>query len=109
MKIDIKDSAKRYLDDKLDGKKYIFLVADDGSNKFSNEGGSCSIGDKFKLVFTNDLDDKYNIPIDNDHNYLIYTAQYETNYFGDGLVLDLIKNRLVLKDNGGVLDSSVSN
>jgi len=108
MKIDIKDSAKKYLDEKLDGKKYIFLVTDDGSNKFSNEGGSCSIGDKFKLVFTNDLDEKYDIPIDNNHNYLIYISSYETNYLGDGLVLDFVKNGLVLKDNGGILDSSVS-
>lgn len=109
MDITIKDEAKDYLADKIiDGGGYIFLVADDGSNKFSDVGGTCTIGNAFKLVFSKSEDADYTVALTNNVGYKLYTSKNELPYLGNGLTLTFANRQLVLKDDSGTLDSAVA-
>ncbi|KRM71616.1 hypothetical protein FC34_GL001271 [Lacticaseibacillus brantae DSM 23927] len=107
MEINVRDAAKEYLDKKVAPDRHIFLALDDGSSKFSKLGGSCAIGNKFQLVVSNAADAEYSLPLDNNANLDLTTAQPETLYLGHGLTLDFKNASLVLRDDSGILDGAV--
>ncbi|ANK59555.1 iron-sulfur cluster biosynthesis family protein [Loigolactobacillus backii] len=108
MKINIKQAAATYLATKIPVGKNVFLALDDGSNKFSKLGGSCSIGNKFQLVVADQADAEYNIEVDNNLGLTLTTAQPETTFLGNGLALDYNNAMLKLTDDSGILDGAVT-
>ncbi|WP_125982642.1 iron-sulfur cluster biosynthesis family protein [Loigolactobacillus iwatensis] len=108
MKINIKQAAATYLAAKIPAGKNVFLALDDGSNKFSKLGGSCSIGNKFQLVVADQADAEYNIGLDNNLGLTLTTAQPETTFLGNGLALDYNNAMLKLTDDSGILDGAVT-
>ncbi|HIY93963.1 iron-sulfur cluster biosynthesis family protein [Companilactobacillus sp. HBUAS56275] len=108
MKIDFKDEALKYLEDKIPAGSTVILTTDDGSNKYSSLGGSCAIGDKFQLVILKDADPKYTVPIENNAGYKMSTEEQYTDFFTAGLNISLLHNALALKDNSGILDGALS-
>ena len=77
MKINIKDTAVTYLKKHVDFTKPVILALDDGSNKYSNLGGTCAIGDKFQLVVSDRLDPDFDRPLVNDAGLQLYTSKAE--------------------------------
>lgn len=109
MKLNIKDAAQKYLQDKMPSKdSYVFLALDDGSNKFSELGGTCAIGNKFQFVFSTQEDTDYNEDIENNLDLKLTTSKEESAFLGENLVLDYKNASLVLSDDSGVLDGAVS-
>lgn len=108
MEMKIKDAAKDYLANKISPGDVVLLALDDGSNKFSNLGGSCTIGSKFQFVVTDQLDPEFDEPLENNLNLKLYTGQPELVYLTDGLNIDYKMGFLVLSDNSGIIDGAVS-
>ncbi|WP_412989506.1 iron-sulfur cluster biosynthesis family protein [Pediococcus siamensis] len=108
MKINIKEQAANYLADKIPAGKHVFLALDDGSSKFSKLGGSCAIGNKFQFVVADEGDDEYQIPLENNAELNLTTAEPETTFLGNGLALDYKNATLRLSDDSGVLDGAVT-
>ena len=78
MKITIKPEAKELLASKIAPNEVFFLTLNDGSSKYSKVGGTCSIGANFQFVASEVLDDEYNIPVENDAGFTIYTDRKST-------------------------------
>ena len=108
MKIDIKEEAQTYLENKIPAGSRMILTTDDGSNKYSSLGGSCAIGDKFQLVILKDADPNYTIPLENNAGYDMSTSSQDADLMTNGLNIALWHNALALKDNSGILDGALS-
>ncbi|RRG08417.1 MAG: iron-sulfur cluster biosynthesis family protein [Lactobacillus sp.] len=108
MKINIKDTAVTYLKKHVDFTKPVILALDDGSNKYSNLGGTCAIGDKFQLVVSDRLDPDFDQPLVNDAGLQLYTSKAEEYFFTTGLNLKHQSGTLQLGDDSGLLDSAVT-
>ncbi len=108
MKITIKPEAKELLASKIAPNEVFFLTLNDGSSKYSKVGGTCSIGANFQFVASEVLDDEYNIPVENDAGFTIYTGEPELVFMGDGLILSSKNAMLALSDNSGILDGAVT-
>ena len=108
MKINIKDTAVTYLKKHVDFTKPMILALDDGSNKYSNLGGTCAIGDKFQLVVSDRLDPDFDQPLVNDAGLQLYTSKAEEYFFTTGLNLKHQSGTLQLGDDSGLLDSAVT-
>lgn len=108
MKINIKDTAVTYLKKHVDFTKPVILALDDGSNKYSNLGGTCAIGDKFQLVVSDRLDPDFDRPLVNDAGLQLYTSKAEEYFFTTGLNLKHQSGTLQLGDDSGLLDSAVT-
>ena len=108
MKINIKDTAVAYLKKHVDFTKPVILALDDGSNKYSNLGGTCAIGDKFQLVVSDRLDPDFDQPLVNDAGLQLYTSKAEEYFFTTGLNLKHQSGTLQLGDDSGLLDSAVT-
>lgn len=108
MKINIKDTAVTYLKKHVDFTKPVILALDDGSNKYSNLGGTCAIGDKFQLVVSDRLDPDFDQPLINDAGLQLYTSKAEEYFFTTGLNLKHQSGTLQLGDDSGLLDSAVT-
>ncbi|MFT8842724.1 MAG: iron-sulfur cluster biosynthesis family protein [Schleiferilactobacillus harbinensis] len=107
MKINIKDTARDYLSEKISPDQYVFLGLDDGSSKFSKLGGSCSVGGKFQLVLSDQPDADYTIPLENNAGYKMFTSKEETPYLENGLYLQFNNAALGLGSDGGLLDGAM--
>ncbi|AHI11125.1 hypothetical protein LBH_0087 [Lactobacillus helveticus H9] len=109
MSINIKPEAKELIEKKMDKDHQIVILAlDDGSNKYSKKGGTCTIGDSFQFVTLEKLDPKYNIKIENNAGLDLYTAEPETTYFEPGLVLNARASTLSLSSDSGIIDGGVT-
>ena len=108
MKINIKDTAVTYLKKHVDFTKPVILALGDGSNKYSNVGGTCAIGDKFQLVVIDRLDPDFDQPLVNDAGLQLYTSKAEEYFFTTGLNLKHQSGTLQLGDDSGLLDSAVT-
>lgn len=108
MEIKIKTGAQEFLNTKVTANDQILLALDDGSNKFSNMGGSCTIGSKFQLVIVDQADPDFQLPIANNMNLHLFTGKPETMYLSDGLNLDYKNGFMTLSDNSGIIDGAVS-
>lgn len=108
MKIKIKDTALTYLKSHVDFTKPVILALDDGSNKYSNIGGSCAIGDKFQLIVSEQRDPEFGLPLENDVGLQLYTSKAEEYFFTSGLNLKHQAGTLQLGDDSGLLDGAVT-
>lgn len=108
MKITIKPAAVMYLNEHVAKDQHLFLALDDGSSKYSKLGGSCAIGNKYQIVVTNQDDQDYALPLENDAGLKLTTGDPETDYFGSGLTLDFKNASLALRDDSGILDGAVT-
>ena len=107
--INIKPEAKELIEKKMDKDHQIVILSlDDGSNKYSKKGGTCTIGDSFQFVTLEKLDPKYNIKIENNAGLDLYTAEPETTYFEPGLVLNARGSTLSLSSDSGIIDGGVT-
>ncbi|MBW7985470.1 iron-sulfur cluster biosynthesis family protein [Lactobacillus helveticus] len=107
--INIKPEAKELIEKKMDKDHQIVILAlDDGSTKYSKKGGTCTIGDSFQFVILGKLDPKYNIKIENNAGFDLYTAEPETTYFEPGLVLNARASTLSLSSDSGIIDGGVT-
>ena len=100
--------AVTYLNEHVAKDQHLFLALDDGSSKYSKLGGSCAIGNKYQIVVTNQDDQDYALPLENDAGLKLTTGDPETDYFGSGLTLDFKNASLALRDDSGILDGAVT-
>lgn len=108
MELKIKAGAQTYLATKIKPTDLVLLALDDGSNKFSNMGGSCTIGSKFQLVVVDQADPDFQVPVANNLNFKLFTGEPELTYLGAGLNLDYKNGFMTLSDNSGILDGAVT-
>lgn len=105
--INIKDKAKAFIDHKSGDKKVLLLALDDGSNKYSKQGGTCTIGADYQIVALTQKDSDFNVPVKNNAGYQLYTSKAELGYLDNGLVLNFENNALALSADSGILDGHV--
>lgn len=106
--LNIKTAAADLLQNKIFDNAVIILALNDGSNKYSTVGGTCTIGANFQLVILSKYDSQYDIKIDNNMNIPMYTSQDELQYFTKGLTLGAKAGVLFLSSDEGIIDSAVS-
>lgn len=107
MAIHITDTANKLLMDKGVHDKILLLITDDGGGKYSLNGGACSIGAKFTLIYLDNSDSLYPIKLQNEQDVDLYTSEYDLMFLGSGLTLDFNKYQLILRDDSGMLDTNV--
>lgn len=108
IKMNIKPEAADVIKKKMDKDHQVVILAlDDGSNKYSKKGGTCTIGDSFQFVVLADKDPEYNIKIENNAGLDLYTAKPETTFFEPGLVVNARNSTLSLSSDSGILDGGV--
>lgn len=109
VKMNIKPDAVKIIEKKIDKNHPIVLLAlNDGSNKYSMIGGTCTIGANFQFVTVKERDPEYNIKIENNANFDLYTAKPEMGFLEDNLVVDAQNAALSLSDDSGIIDGAVS-
>ncbi|TGD21847.1 iron-sulfur cluster biosynthesis family protein [Companilactobacillus suantsaicola] len=108
MKINIKDEAQAYLNERIPNGFPMILTTDDGSNKYSSLGGSCAIGDKFQIVILKEEDPDYTETLENNAGYDLKTSPNDADLMTNGLNISIWHNALALKDNSGILDGALS-
>lgn len=107
--INIKPEALEIIKKKMDSNHQVVLLAlNDGSNKYSKQGGTCTIGANFQFVVLNENDPEYNIKIENNAGLDLYTAEPELGFLEDGLVVNARNATLSLSDNSGIIDGAVT-
>lgn len=105
----INSNALALLKNKMKSNNQIILLAlNDGSNKYSKLGGTCTIGADFQFVILDKKDPEYNIPIENNAGLKIFTAKPEMVFLEDNLVISARNATLSLSDNSGLIDGAVS-
>lgn len=109
LSIKIKPEAAEVIRKKMDAQHQVVLLAlNDGSNKYSKKGGTCTIGDSFQFVVLAEKDPEYNIKLENDADLDLYTAKPETTFFEDGLVVNARNSTLSLSSDSGIIDGGVT-
>lgn len=107
--IKIKPEALDVIKNKMDQDHQIVILAlNDGSNKYSKKGGTCTIGDSFQFVTLAKKDPEYNIRLENDVGLDLYTAKPETTFFEPGLVVNARNSTLSLSSDSGIIDGGVT-
>ena len=106
--INIKPEAKEIIKKKNPENKSLLLALNDGSNKYSRLGGTCSIGADFQFVILDEKDPKYTIKVENNAGFDLWTSPDELNFFAGGLVVNARNYTLSLSDDSGILDGAVS-
>lgn len=104
MKITISQEVLKMLPDDLS----LILALNDGSNQFSNAQGCCMIGDRFLVIPVAEPVAPFNVPIPSD-SLPVFISNYEKIFLSGHLVLtkNSYTGNLVLKNEGGVLDTNV--
>lgn len=107
--INIKPEAADFIKSKMDKDHQIVILAlDDGSNKYSKKGGTCTIGDSFQFVILPKADPKYDIKLENNAGLDLYTAEPETTFFEPRLVVNARNSTLSLSSDSGIIDGGVT-
>lgn len=107
--INIKPEALDVIKKKMDQEHQIVILAlNDGSNKYSKKGGTCTIGDSFQFVTLDKQDPEYSIKLENNAGLDLYTAQPETTFFEPGLVVNARNSTLSLSSDSGIIDGGVT-
>lgn len=107
--INIKPEALEIIKKKMDLDHQVVLLAlNDGSNKYSKQGGTCTIGANFQFVVLSEKDPEYNIKVENNADLDLYTAEPEMGFLEDGLVVNARNATLSLSDNSGIIDGAVT-
>lgn len=105
--IRVTNAGLDYLQKKGVADSKLILIADDGGGKYSLQGGSCSIGDRFSLIKVEKEDPDYPVTMVNNQGLALYTSDYDLALMDNGLVLDFQNGGLALKSDAGLLDSGV--
>lgn len=87
--------------------KTLLLITDDAGGKYSINGGSCSMGMHYSLIWLTHPDKDYPDKLENNQHVKIYTSQYDLTMLGDNLVMDYQNGALSLKNDSGMLDGGV--
>lgn len=106
--INIKPEAKEIIEKKNPENKTLLLALNDGSNKYSRLGGTCTIGANFQFVILDKKDPKYTIKVENNAGFDLWTSPAEVSFFEGGLVVNARNYTLSLSDDSGILDGAVS-
>lgn len=107
--INIKPEAVQAIKNKMKSDDQVVLLAlNDGSNKYSKLGGTCTIGANFQFVILDKKDPEYNIKIDNNADLDLYTAEPEMGFLSENLVVNSRNATLSLSDDSGVIDGGVT-
>lgn len=107
VKITFTPEASQYLKRKQDGKAVLLLALNDGSNQYSLQGGTCTIGANFQFVALDGKDDNYTIPLVNDQGFDLYTGQAEMGFLDENLHVAEQYGMLSLSDGSGLIDAAV--
>lgn len=109
LKIRFTDNALDYLKRREILDKTLILITDDGGGKYSIQGGSCTMGSHFSIIWVEQVDPDYPVEIINDQNVKIYTSDYDKAMLGTGmnLTVDYNAGSLSLKSDEAMLDGGV--
>ena len=108
IQITIKDEAKELIKKHVKPGQVVILTLDDGSNKYSTLGGTCTIGADFQLIVTDQKDPEYPVVMENNAGLEMYTSNNELGFLTDGLLLNARNAVISLYDNSGVIDGAVA-
>ncbi|GEO46622.1 iron-sulfur cluster biosynthesis family protein [Companilactobacillus kimchii] len=108
MELTFTNHAEKYLNTIIPEDSNLILTTDDGSNNYSSVGATCELADKFQLIILKESDPNFNETLDTNTNYHLNILPFENYLYGNGLTVDFDHGTLVLKDNGGILDSALS-
>lgn len=107
--MNIKKDAIEMIKKQMDSKRQVVLLAlNDGSNKYSKLGGTCTIGANFQFVILQKNDPNYNIKINNNADLDLYTAKPEMSFLENNLVVNARNSTLSLSDDSGVIDGGMT-
>lgn len=106
--IKITDAAYRILEDKKITAKPLLLITNDAGGQYSSMGGACSIGSNFSIIILDKSDPEYAVPLENQQGLTLCTSDYDLLFLGQGIILDYQQSRLILRNDGGLLDTSVA-
>lgn len=107
MKITITPDAVAALQKRFETRGFI-LALNDGTNRFSNVGGSCAVADKFQIIPIESATAPFTEILENP-DFTVYTSTDELPFLGEQLALDIDKrlNTFQLKNRSGRLDANV--
>lgn len=108
MNLTFTENARKYLTKIIPTNSELILTTDDGSNGYSSIGATCELADKFQLIILKNTDSNFNEILDTNTSYRINILPFEDYLYGKGLAIDFSHGSLVLKDDGGILDSALS-
>ncbi|MBN7275832.1 iron-sulfur cluster biosynthesis family protein [Lactobacillus acetotolerans] len=106
--MNIKPEAAKKIKSHVKDGQIVLLALNDGSNKYSKQGGTCTIGANFQFVILDKKDPEYNIKIDNNAGLDLYTSNSEMSFLDNGLVINAKDSTLSLSDDSGVVDGGVT-
>ena len=107
VKITFSPEAAAALTSKLGDRKVVLLALNDGSNQYSLQGGTCTIGASFQFVLLDEKDPTYNIKLADDLGLDLYTADAEMGFLDDNLSVGAKYGMLSLSGDSGLIDSAV--
>ena len=99
LKITFTDNALDYLKRREIADKTLILITDDG--------GGCSIGSHFSIIWVDQVDPDYPVELENDQGLKIYTSKYDMTMMGPNMVMDYDAGSLNLRSDEGILDGGV--
>ncbi|QGV05253.1 iron-sulfur cluster biosynthesis family protein [Lactobacillus acetotolerans] len=105
--MNIKPEAAEKIKSHVQDGQVVLLALNDGSNKYSKQGGTCTIGANFQFVILDKKDPEYDIKIDNNAGLDLYTSKSEMAFLDNGLVINAKDSTLSLSDDSGVVDGGV--
>lgn len=107
MEIKIKEAAQTLLESKVKTGDIVLLALNDGSNQFSNMGGTCSIGASFQFIIVDKMYDKFDVPVENNMGLKMFTSEDELAFLTDGVNVNYRNGFLSLSDNSGIIDGAM--
>ncbi|MGQ5709975.1 iron-sulfur cluster biosynthesis family protein [Lactobacillus sp. PSON] len=108
VKMNIKPEAAEIIKKHVSPGQVVLLALNDGSNKYSKLGGTCTIGANFQFVILDKKDPDYTIKIENNAGLDLWTAKPEMGFLENNLVVNARNSTLSLSDDSGIIDGAVS-
>lgn len=108
VKVNIKPEAADKIKGQVKDGQVVLLSLNDGSNKYSDVGGTCTVGSSFQFVILDQKDPDFTIEVENNAGLDLYTSPAEMQYLGNDLVVDEKNAAMSLADDGGVIDGAVT-
>lgn len=105
--MNIKPEAAEVIKKHVKDGQVVLLALNDGSNKYSKLGGTCTIGANFQFVVLDEKDPDYTIKIENNAGLDLWTAQPEMGFLENSLVVNARNSTLSLSDDSGIIDGAV--
>lgn len=105
--MNIKPEAAEIIKSHVKDGQVVLLALNDGSNKYSKLGGTCTIGANFQFVVLDEKDPEYTIKIENNAGLDLWTAQPEMEFLENNLVVNARNSTLSLSDDSGIIDGAV--